>query len=81
MGRNAEDVMFNVRVGALVKKIRVAQGIGQAALARRIGTSQSAISDVETGHVGPTIWLLRRIANALGFELRLVFERKNYEIT
>lgn len=79
--RSPDDLRFNVRLGSLIKSIRTDQGIGQTELAQRIGTGQSAISEIETGLHGPTAWLLRRIAHGLGYELRIVFERKNYETT
>ncbi len=41
-------------------------GLSQSALARGIGTSQSAISQIEAGDRNPSYDMLRQIAEALG---------------
>lgn len=79
--KKPDDYKFDKRVGALVRTIRREQNMDQMTLAARIGTGQSAISEIETGRHGSTVWLLRRIAHGLGYELRIVFERKSYETT
>jgi UDP-N-acetylglucosamine 1-carboxyvinyltransferase len=77
--KRPEDIEFERRVGKLVRQVRINAGLNQTQLAHSIGTSQSAISEIETASVGCTVWLLRRIARGLGFEMKIVFERKNYE--
>lgn len=79
--KKRDDVAFDARIGTMIKDARLAAGLTQIQLAHSIGTSQSAISELETASVGCTTWLLRRIARGLGFELKIVFERKNYETT
>lgn len=79
--KNVDDWKFDKRVGAMLREARRDQNMDQATLAARIGTGQSAISDTETGRTGVTVWLLRRIANGLGYELRISLERKTYETT
>lgn len=79
--KSFEDDKFNKRVGAMVRQVRTEAGIDQATLARRLGIAQSAVSEIETGVSGITVWRLRQVAQALDFELRIVFERKNYETT
>jgi ribosome-binding protein aMBF1 (putative translation factor) len=52
--------------------LRTRAGISQEELARRVGTSKSAIARLESGRHQPTVETLRRVAAA--FELRLVIE-------
>jgi ribosome-binding protein aMBF1 (putative translation factor) len=55
----------------LVIKHRAALGISQQELARRVGTSHSAISRLESGRHKTSVATLQRVAEALG--LRFVF--------
>lgn len=60
----------------LIKMIieeRVKQGLTQVELAKKLGTKQSAISRVERGTYNPTLAFLRKLAKALGKELRVSF--------
>lgn len=47
-------------------------GMTQQTVASAIGTSQSAISELESGTTAPTIRLVRRYLRALGLDLALV---------
>jgi chaperonin GroES len=60
-----------VEAAALVRRMREAAGISQAALAARVGTSQAHLSMLErgVGRHGPTFLMLRKIAGACGQEL------------
>ncbi|MBI3968483.1 MAG: helix-turn-helix domain-containing protein [Chloroflexi bacterium] len=49
--------------------MRLSQGISQAELARRLGTSQAAVARLEAGGVDPRLETLQRISRALGAEL------------
>src|SRR5919109_2413591 len=53
-------------VGRMVEERRRAAGLTQAELARRIGTTQPAISKIESGRTLPGLELLDRVARALG---------------
>lgn len=53
-------------VGGRVRQAREAAGISQRELARRMGTSQSAVDRLEAGGVGATLTTLQRVASALG---------------
>ena len=55
-------------VEALVRA-RAAANLTQAELARRIGTTQSAIARLEGGKVSPSFATLRRYARATGTRL------------
>ena len=58
----------------LVIKHRAALGISQQELARRIGTSHSAVSRLESGRHKTSVATLQKVAEALGVRLVLGFE-------
>jgi ribosome-binding protein aMBF1 (putative translation factor) len=58
----------------LVIKHRAALGITQEELARRVGTSYSAISRLESGRHKTSVETLQRVAEGLGVRLVLGFE-------
>jgi ribosome-binding protein aMBF1 (putative translation factor) len=53
-----------------VIRLRMDHDLSQEALARRVGTTKSSISRLESGHHAPTVATLRKIA--LAFECKLV---------
>jgi len=57
-------------IEALIRA-RAAAELTQAELARRIGTTQSAVARLEGGGVSPSIATLRRYAEATGTDLRI----------
>ncbi len=61
-------------VARLVIKHRAALGISQKELARRVGTSYSAISRLESGRHKTSVETLQRVAKALGVRFLLGFE-------
>ena len=58
----------------LVIKHRSALALSQAELARRMGTSHSAVSRIESGRHKTSVDTLQRLAHALGLRLVLGFE-------
>ena len=56
-------------VGEIVLSARELSGLSQRALAARVGTSQAAITRIETGKRLPTIRTLIRLVDAAGLEL------------
>ena len=54
----------------IIKK-RAEKGLTQEALARLIGTKQSAISRLESGTANPSLSFLRHISRALGGRLKI----------
>lgn len=58
----------------LVIKHRAALGISQQDLARRVGTSHSAISRLESGRHKTSVETLQRVAEALGVRFVFGFE-------
>jgi transcriptional regulator with XRE-family HTH domain len=59
-------------IGRTVEESRRSAGLTQAELARRIGTTQPAISKIESGRTLPGIELLERVARATGRPITLI---------
>lgn len=68
------DAEFAI-VEALVQARSKAK-LSQAELARRIGTTQSAIARLEGGSVSPSLSTLRRYAEATGSKLQIALVAK-----
>jgi transcriptional regulator with XRE-family HTH domain len=65
--------MSPVNVGVRIRQLRLGLGLSVRALAAVTGFSPSLISQVEHGHVMPSIGSLERIAMALGVSLSTFF--------
>ena len=61
-------------VALRVIHLRMRAGISQEELARRVGTTKSAISRLESGRHRPNVQTLQRIAQAVGARLVITFE-------
>ncbi len=61
--------------GDLIREARRLDGLTQALLARRVGTTQSAVSNWERGRDTPRVDTLARILEACGFEADVTFRR------
>jgi transcriptional regulator with XRE-family HTH domain len=59
--------------GELLRSMRDGR-VSQGTLALRAGTSQSYVSRVESGEVVPTLGQAQRLANCLGYRLRMQIE-------
>lgn len=57
--------------GEVLRRARKRNGVKQSELARRAGTTQSAISRIENGGRSPTVEYLEKLLGALDEELRL----------
>ena len=57
-------------IEALIRA-RTTAKLSQAQVAKKIGTTQSAIARLEAGNVAPTISTLRRYAEATGTKLKI----------
>jgi transcriptional regulator with XRE-family HTH domain len=69
----AED-HANVDVSMMVYALRTAAGLTQAELAKRVGTTASAISRLEDAdYTGHSMAMLRRIAEAVGMKVVVRF--------
>lgn len=52
---------------------RLKTGMSQKKLAEKAGTKQSAISRLESGNYNPSLFFLKKIAAAMGSEVRVSF--------
>ncbi len=68
----ADDV--RLMVGRNVKRLRIAAGLTQAALAERMGVDRAYVSGLELGQRNPTIVTLWHITKALGVKLQAFFD-------
>ena len=62
-------------VGEAIRAARNAEGVSQAQLAERIGSTQPQVSAWERGTRSPKASDLKRIADALGLVLRVSLDR------
>lgn len=71
--RSRDAALVRTSIAEVIYEIRKSEGLTQAQLAQRAGTSQTIISTLESGSHMPRLITLMRIAEALGtsFEIRL----------
>lgn len=77
--RPDRQVLSRLDAGGLIRQCREHAGITQAELARRLGTTQSAVSRWERGHETPRVDTLGRVLQECGFEVDLTFRRHDDE--
>lgn len=65
--------MTKMVLGRILAARRRAAGLTQADLAARMGTTQAAVSRIESGGVAPTSEVLERYALGIGEPIALVF--------
>jgi len=61
--------------GQIIRDRRVANGLTQAQLALRVGSTQAAISRLEHGELSPTMETIERLLGVMGEEAELVITR------
>jgi predicted XRE-type DNA-binding protein len=67
-----DGIKEDLAIGAQIYAARVHAKLTQAQLAKLVGTTQSVISDLEDAeYQGHTMTMLRRVADALGFEVEV----------
>jgi ribosome-binding protein aMBF1 (putative translation factor) len=66
-----EQAGVALRLAELFYETRVAAGLSQTELARRMGTSQPVIARIEGGASTPTVDMLDRLARATGKRLEI----------
>jgi transcriptional regulator with XRE-family HTH domain len=59
--------------------LRIQRGLSQREVARRMGTTQSAISELEKAVTEPRLATLQRYARILGYQLRFQLEPDRYQ--
>jgi transcriptional regulator with XRE-family HTH domain len=64
--------MDGTSIAGQVRRARKAAGLTQAALAALTGTTQSAVSRLESGRLVPTLAVLERVAAATGRPITVV---------
>lgn len=70
-----EKSAANAHVAQLIYDLRMAAGLTQAELARRVETTRSVISRLEDAdYDGHSLAMLRRVARALGHRLEISFK-------
>jgi ribosome-binding protein aMBF1 (putative translation factor) len=72
--RDYETLQTEYSLSATLLSARVAAGLTQEQLAKRMKTTQSVIARLETGRAMPSTRTLQKLARATGTELRIVFE-------
>lgn len=71
--RTLERLLPYEQIARQVIGLRMELGISQDELARRVGTSASAIARLESGQHHPSVETLRRVAGAVDRELVISF--------
>jgi len=66
--------MSNMKIGLVLRNMRLKQGRTMQEIANSCGLSKSMISKIETDLVFPTVATLSRIANALGTNVSSILE-------
>lgn len=69
-----EDSEVEFQLGCRLIEARLKHKMSQRTLARKIGTSQAAISRIEAMSGNPSVALLKRIATALDTKLTITFQ-------
>jgi transcriptional regulator with XRE-family HTH domain len=73
--RKAYDALESeFALASAVIDARVRAGLTQAALARKMGTTQPVVARLESGRTHPSMRTLARLAEATGSRLRISFE-------
>lgn len=65
--------------GVIIRMAREANGLTQAELAERAGTTQSAVSRIEHGGRSPSFETVQRFLGVMGNELRYEAPRREHE--
>lgn len=67
-GKNGADE-YSVRLGAVIRRLRVRTGISQGMFACNYGINRTYMTDIELGRRNITIGMGQRIADGLGMTL------------
>lgn len=62
-------VDYPAKIGKLISELRVSRGLTQTELAKRLGTSQSAVNRIEKGSQNISVELIARISDVLNSEI------------
>lgn len=64
--------MLRQTLGSAIKQLRLAKGLTQKDLAKKVGVTSGYLSQLENDHRDPTVSLLSRIASATGVSLPVI---------
>ena len=68
-----DDSEVEYQLGRKLIEARIEKKLSQRALAKKVGTSQAAISNIEGMDANPSLSLLKRIATSLNSSLEIKF--------
>ncbi|HEU4707252.1 MAG TPA: helix-turn-helix domain-containing protein [Solirubrobacterales bacterium] len=68
---------MNLEPGRLIREVRLRHGLSQERLARRAGTTQSAISRIEQERISPTVQTLAELLRLMGEDLVLEAQKRD----
>lgn len=71
--RYYDDSEAEYQLMVLIIEKRIAKGLTQSDLAKKIGTKQSAIARLESGNYNPSFAFLNKVAIALDTKLKVTF--------
>lgn len=69
--------MVKHKGGYLIKQLREIKGESQSDLAKRVGIAQSTLSEIESSIKQPSAKLLKKLADAMNFEMDEFYEGRN----
>jgi predicted transcriptional regulator len=67
-------------VAYAISKARTSAGVTQVELAKRMGTTQTAIARLESGRVAPKTSTLQRFADAIEWRLVIDFQKNDHKL-
>ena len=62
------------QLGKNLKRIRIAKGISQGEIGRRLEVDKSFVSNIENGKTNPTLATIAKIAKAIGVSVGELME-------
>lgn len=68
---------MSIEPGRLIREARLRHGLSQERLARRAGTTQSAISRIEQERISPTVQTLAELLYLMGEDLVLTAQQRD----
>ena len=66
-----EEEYENLRIGELVRQLRLSQGMTQEELAKRLSTTKSAVSRLENHSESVRLATIEKVAKALGKKIKI----------
>ncbi|GAB3726647.1 helix-turn-helix domain-containing protein [Spirosoma lituiforme] len=66
---------LKVETGNLIRQARIEKGLTQKELGEKIGVGEPTVNKYEGGKQNLTVETLKRIADALGMQIRITFHK------